>query len=198
MNLLDTIRDVDFDFGIGDPTFVGWLTVAAYLVAAGLAAVNAWRELDGTDRTLRRLWSSLTVLLLFLAVNKQLDIQSYMTAVGRAVAREQGWYEARGTVQLAFVLLVGMVTVATIALLTWALRGVRRQQWLTLIGITLILGFVLIRATSFHYVDALIGLEYGGVRINWFIELGAIGVFALAAITQIRQRPSAWDTSSTR
>lgn len=191
MDLIDTIRGVDFDFGIGDPTVVGWLTVAAYLVAAGLAAVNARRELGGSDRTLRRLWSSLTVLLLFLAVNKQLDIQSYVTAVGRAVAREQGWYEARGTVQLAFVLLVGLATAATIALLTWALRGVRRQQWLTLVGITMILGFVLIRATSFHYVDALIGLEHGGIRLNWFIELGAIGVFSVAALTQIRHAAGA-------
>ncbi len=187
MNLIDTIREVNFDFGIGDPTFVGWLTVVAYLVAAGLAAVNAWRALDGTDRTLGRLWSSLTILLLFLAVNKQLDLQSYFTAVGRAVAREQGWYEARGTVQLAFVVTVGLATMTMIALSTWALRGVRRQQWLTLVGITMILGFVVIRASSFHYVDKIIGLQLGGFRVNWIIELGAIGVFSVAAITQIHR-----------
>lgn len=190
MNLIDTIRGVDFDFGIGDPTFVGWFTVVAYLMAAGLSAVNAWRARAGTDRTVYRLWSSLTALLLFLAVNKQLDLQSYVTAVGRAVAREQGWYEARGNVQLAFILAVAATTVIMLALATWALRGVRRQQWLTLVGITMILGFVLIRASSFHYVDAIIGLQFRGFRVNWIIELGAIGTFAIAAVSQIRRSGS--------
>lgn len=195
MNLIDTIRSVDFDFGIGDPTLVGWLTVVAYFAAAGLAGVNAWRAFGGTDRTLRRLWSSLTVLLVLLGINKQLDLQSYFTAVGRAVAREQGWYETRGNVQLAFVLGIALVTVIALAAITWALRGVRRQQWLTLFGITMILGFVLIRASSFHYVDRLIGLRFGGFRVNWIIELGAIAIFAVAALAQIRQPAPAVDRS---
>lgn len=187
MNLIDTIRGVEFDFGIGDPTLVGWLTVVAYLAAAALAAINAWLARPGADRTVYRLWSSLTVLLVFLAVNKQLDLQSYVTAIGRAVAREQGWYEARGNVQLVFILAVAVATVILLALATWALRGVRRQQWLTLVGITMILGFVLVRASSFHYVDALIGLQFRGFRVNWIIELGAIGIFGIAAINQIRR-----------
>lgn len=187
MNLIDAILDVEFDFGIGDPTFVGWLTVAAYFAAAGLAAVNAWRARGAPDRKLGRLWTGLTVLLVLLGFNKQLDFQSYVTAVGRAVAREQGWYETRRSVQLAFVAAVAAVTVAMIALVTWMLRGGGRQQWLTLIGITMILGFVLIRASSFHYIDWLIGYRLGGFRMNWIIELGAIGVFGAAAINQIRQ-----------
>ena len=53
MNLIDIIRSVNFTFGIGDPTFFGWLTVVAYLGAAGLAAANAWRAETGRSRTPR-------------------------------------------------------------------------------------------------------------------------------------------------
>ncbi|MCB0031977.1 MAG: hypothetical protein KDE28_28905 [Anaerolineales bacterium] len=187
MNLIDIIRSVNFTFGIGDPTFFGWLTVVAYLGAAGLAAANAWRAETGRSRTPRWLWWSLALLLLFLAINKQLDLQSYLTAVGRAVARAQGWYELRGAIQFLFVAAVGLVTVAAVALLSWTLRDTWRDQWLTLVGVILILGFILIRASSFHYIDILIGLEIGGFRLNWVIELGAIAIFSLAAWRQLRR-----------
>ena len=188
MNLLKIIRDVNFEFGIGDPTFFGWFTVVAYLGAAGLAAANAWRAEAGRSHSQRWLWWGLALLLLFLAINKQLDIQSYFTAIGRAVARAQGWYELRGLVQLVFVLGVGFATLAAVTLVTWALRDVLRQQWLTVVGIILILGFVLIRASSFHYIDILIGLEIGGFRLNWVFELGAIAVFCVAAYLQLGRR----------
>lgn len=191
MDLIDTVRDVDFEFGIGDPTFLGWFTVVAYLVAAGLAVANAWRASAGPNRTLARLWWTLAVLLLLLAVNKQLDVQSYFTEVGRAVAREQGWYDTRSTVQFFFVVGVALASLAAIGLITWALRDVLRQQWLTLVGIVAIVGFVLIRASSFHYVDRLIGLELAGLRINWIIELGAIGVVCASAVIQLRRPPEA-------
>lgn len=185
MDLIDAVREVDFDFGIGDPTFFGWFTVVAYLVAAGLAVANAWRADGQPNPTLPRLWWSLAILLLLLAINKQLDVQSYFTEVGRAVAREQGWYDARGTVQAFFVVGVALATLAAVGLITWAIRDVLSQQWLTLVGIVAILGFVLIRASSFHYVDVLIGLRFAGMRMNWVIELGAIGVFCASAVSQL-------------
>lgn len=43
-------------------------------------------------------------------------------------------------------------------------------------------GFVLIRAIGFHHVDALIGLDAAGVRLNWAVELGGIGLFASGAL----------------
>ncbi len=194
MNLLEIIRDVDFEFGIGDPTFFGWFTVVAYLIAAGLAVANAWRLSAVGTRNQRRLWWGLGVLLLFLAINKQLDIQSYLTAVGRAVARSQGWYEQRGIVQLLFVAIVGAVVLAAVGLVLLVLRDVLRQQRLTVIGIIMILGFVLVRASSFHYIDILIGFEIGGFRLNWVFELGAIGVFCYAAYRQL-QRSSAMEAA---
>ena len=66
--------------GIGDPTVAGWLTVVLYLVTS----VSCWmlaRELGpaGLDR---RAWRSISVLFLFLGINKQLDLQTALTEAG--------------------------------------------------------------------------------------------------------------------
>ncbi len=52
-----------------------------------------------------------------------------------------------------------------------------------------ILGFVLIRASSFHNVDVLLSARLGGVKWNWIFELGGIAVVGLAAFRIAIARP---------
>jgi hypothetical protein len=92
---------------IGDPSFMGWFTVAAYAVGAVLAARASRAEAcgDGELQGRRsRLWLAVAVAMACLCVNKQLDLQSLFTDIGRAVARHQGWYEQRRSFQKWFVL----------------------------------------------------------------------------------------------
>ena len=64
--------------GIGDPTFVGWLTVALYFVPS----ISCWRlrhkiEPDGRRSSNEYLaWRFIAILFLALAINKQLDSDS--------------------------------------------------------------------------------------------------------------------------
>ncbi len=74
---------------IGDPSLMGWLTVGVYLLA-GLVAlwVLASARFPAATRGRERLfWLFVALILFFLAINKQLDLQSYLTAVGRCVAQ---------------------------------------------------------------------------------------------------------------
>ncbi len=122
-----------------------------------------------------------------LGVNKQLDLQSALTAFGRCVAKAQGWYESRRAVQAAIV--AGLVLVATgagLALLRW-LAPVRRQTRMAAAGLALIAAFVLVRAVGFHHVDALIGWRLGTARMNWVLELGGITLFAIGAAVALRR-----------
>ncbi|MHC4766222.1 MAG: hypothetical protein ACYTF2_14080, partial [Planctomycetota bacterium] len=48
-------------------------------------------------------WALLIALFLFLGLNKQIDLQSWLADVGRDMAKAQGWYEQRGRVQTIFV-----------------------------------------------------------------------------------------------
>jgi hypothetical protein len=202
--LLSTTVDGRWHPSIGDPSLVGWITVIAYLATALLAGRNAragarqaawWRAQAHSaaqaaeTRSLSRFWWCVACLLLALGVNKQLDLQTLFTQVLRDLARAQGWYERRRPYQVAFIAAVGLTSAAGTALLAFAMRRVLHRIWLGLLGLGLLAGFVLIRAASIHQVDVL--LKRGTVRLNWVLELGAIGVIALSAL-RARQREGAF------
>jgi hypothetical protein len=166
---------------IGDPTVMGWVTVAAYFTVAVLCLGCAWKAKLGSSRTEFLFWSGLAVLLLLLGINKQLDLQTWLTLTGRRMARAQGWYEYRRPVQLLFVVMVALAAVGGFAAIWRFVREHRRELWISLLGLVLLLAFVIVRAASFHHVDNLISFHFAGVRMNWVLELGAIGLIALGA-----------------
>ncbi len=163
---------------IGDPSIVGWLTVAAYSVTAVLTALLFIRQ---TGRQ-RLFWLCLFVLLLALAINKQLDLQSALTAAGRCLAQAQGWYEDRHSVQITFIIAVGIACLAITGVLAWALRRDFGQIWMALTGVGLLLAFVAIRAAGFHNFDRFISYEFSNIRMNWVMELGGIAMIAANAL----------------
>jgi len=57
---------------------------------------------------------------------------------------------------------------------------------LALIGGVFLACFVVIRASSFHHVDRLIGIDFEGVRMNAILELGSILCIAAAALIELR------------
>jgi hypothetical protein len=118
---------------------------------------------------------------LALGINKQLDLQTALTEAGRVLAHVQGWYQQRELVQLAFIAVVAVTRLAAaITVLIWV-RHAPLPTWLALIGTVLILGFVLIRAASFHHIDRFIGSKILGLRWNWIVEMGGIVLVLLAS-----------------
>jgi hypothetical protein len=176
---------------IGDPSFMGWFTVFAYGLAALLCWCAATRHRGTPSRgreapPLSRpgvlasdapLWIGLCGFL----VNKQLDLQSLFTEVGRTLARSEGWYEHRQTVQTFFVIAVAAGGLATLLTLAWITRRTWRTTGLAVAGTGFVVTFVVIRAASFYHVDALLGWELG-IHLNWVLEIGGIACVALAAL----------------
>jgi hypothetical protein len=177
--------------GIGDPTIGGWITVAGYFGAAVLAyralRLHQKEQSPSTSteqRTLMRFWLVVLCAVALLGLNKQLDLQSWFTEVGRDLATAQGWYQDRRSVQaliIAALVLGGLTGMAVIAL--WLRRVISRVADAVL-GLGFLVTFVAVRAASFHHVDRWLG--YGVVRVNWVLELGGI---ALIAISAWRQTP---------
>lgn len=165
---------------IGDPSVVGWLTVAAYLIASALALATATKR--GQRRAERTFWLLSGAGLLFLAINKQLDLQSFLTAFARCMAELQGWYGSRRLVQLGFILVLMGAAVGVGVAGIWALRHTFRRTAMAILGLVWITTFVLIRAIGFHHVDLLIGIQLGGLRLNWLFELGGIAIFTLGCL----------------
>lgn len=178
-----TTEDGRWHPGIGDPTLIGWLTVLAYFVAGYLCyrAVRQARTTRPPNPRLVLAWMALTALMLLLGLNKQLDLQSYFTELGRDAAKAQGWYAERHDVQRAFIysIVAAGTLAATIGI--WWLRREFRQLSLAILGAVFIMVFVFVRASSMHRVDGLLHTVHYGVRMNWVLELGGIACVSLAA-----------------
>ena len=168
--------------GLGDNHPMGWVTVGVYLLAA-LASARAARGMGrvGTEGRERRFWWIAFAVLLFLGVNKQLDLQSLMTMLARCHASLAGWYDDRRELQRAFIYAVAAGGLMMIGLLALLLRGILGRVWPALLGLGFVCGFVLIRAASFHQMDGLLGTVALGLRVNWLLELpGPLLVLAVA------------------
>jgi ABC-type Na+ efflux pump permease subunit len=127
-------------------------------------------------------WLFLSALLFALAINKQLDLQSALTAVGRCLSQAQGWYAERRSFQLSFIISIIIASLLIAVLLFWTMRRELRHIWLALTGIALLLAFIAIRAVGFHHFDQLIGYEIGSVRVNWAFEIGGIAMIGVNAL----------------
>ncbi len=162
---------------IGDPTVDGWLIVVAYVLAAALCFRRS-----RTDPA-RWVWLGLATLLLLLAINKQLDLQTLLTDLGRELARYQGWYARRREVQRVFVLVIGAATVLATLFGAWfALRSSAGSLRLALIGVGLLGVFIVIRAASFHHLDPFLGRGLPGRWMTWVLEPSGIALVCVAAL----------------
>ena len=161
---------------IGDPTITGWATVVAYAVCAVLGLVALLRAQNDRERVF---WGLVTLAMLFLGINKQLDLQSMLTASGRCLSQLQGWYEERRAFQLKFI--IGLLAGAGLylALVLWLMRACLRRNGVALLGLAFVTAFVAVRAVGFHHFDFLIDSRLLDIRLNALLELS--GLFLIAA-----------------
>jgi hypothetical protein len=169
--------DGRWQIGIGDPTPIGWIAVAAYALAAWLA----WRNVGAARRTAvpESFWIALTLLMLALGLNKQLDLQSWFGQTGRDLAHAQGWYDQRRIVQAVF---IALLVAGAVAVVVWA-----RRQWHALwheyraafVGVCVLLVFIVIRAASFHHIDIVLRSDLGATSLHRALEI--LGVLVVAA-----------------
>ncbi len=193
MSVWEVLQSVRWELKTGDPTLLGWVTVVAYLLAAGLCARVAWRagELFPKPVKVHRLiWTLLALGALFLGVNKQLDLQTWMTNVLRSLAYEQGWYEQRDGLQSLFIFAFALGALGLIAALAWLLRRTWRRYWLLLLGILFLARFIMVRAAGFFGVRLPeLSRFTGGIRINGILEI--LGAVCIAAAAWINLRSKA-------
>lgn len=155
-----------------------WVAVAGYLIGALLCGWQARRSPAGAERTF---WILATLAMLALGINKQLDLQTQLTAIGRQRARQGGWFEQRREYQLLFIHAVGLAGAVGFAVSGWLVRGLRAGVWVTLVGLVLLGGFVMIRAASFHHVDIVLRTEVAGLRLHMLLEFAGILIVIIGA-----------------
>jgi hypothetical protein len=177
---------------IGDPHYMGWFTVGSYFACALVISCAAWQS-RGVDRRASAFWFGLTLLMIFLGINKQLDLQTLLTEMGRQIAKAQGWMENRRAVQACFILAFGSGVVMLYAYLMKRMKDELRRYSFAMTGLFFLLSFIMIRAASFHHFDRLIDWTIFGARMNWILELSGIFLIMLAGFEDIIRRMAVRD-----
>ncbi|WP_181280534.1 hypothetical protein [Aphanothece hegewaldii] len=174
---------------IGDPSFMGWVTVGIYFITAFLCSWCAWRTFQLLSiyrfHHYYWLWLGFSICLIILGINKQLDLQSWFTIVGKNLAISQGWYLQRRYIQVAFISGIAFLFIACFFYLSKLVKKDWKIFRLTFFGFLFLSSFILIRASSFHHIDQLIGLQIVGFRLNWFLEIGGLLCISLSCFNYL-------------
>lgn len=168
---MDTWRPI-----IGDPTFLGWLTVTTYLIAS-ISCFSISRNFRKSSTTEFQplhyyFWFVLAIWLLLLCINKQLDLQTFLKEIVAQVSVSNGWYEHRRQMQRVFILGILSTTVLLIIIVSYYLRTIWREIWVALLGLLLISVYILIRASSFHHID----IPLNRMPLAYYSTLELIGI----------------------
>ena len=154
------IASIAWSPGIGDPTWIGWLITVAYFAAAWLCFASFRRD---------RLWFVIGLAVVLLGFNKQLDLQTLLTQIGKQMANQEGWYDQRRQLQAVFgAVFVGLSAAGAVKIFFAA----RRQRWplrLALVGTLVLIAFVMMRVATFD-----LDLPNIGDSINALVELAGI------------------------
>lgn len=191
MNIIKLLTAIEWKPSVGDPTAIGWIITVAYFVAAFLCrraglAEKKQRVISAFPNNYW-LWFGLAALLLVLGINKQLDFQTFLISLGRAIAKENGWYHYRSEVQFSFVMIAGLLGFLLFIGLLWLFRKCWRQYWLATTGLAFVILFILIRAASFNHVDYLVSKWriIGPIRMKYAVELGGVAIIGVGAFLKL-------------
>lgn len=177
--------------GFGDLNPSGMALFVGYVLATVIAAVVvlAGRFPRRSRARERTFWVMATLLLALLAVNKQLDLQVFVTGTGRCIARAEGWYEDRRLLQVEATLVLAVLGLAVILGAIWLLRGTLSRNLIPVIGLILVLTFVMMRVVSFHHLDAFLRTEFLSIRLHRIVEGLALLVVIWGAV-RVLLRPA--------
>lgn len=170
---------------INDPTGLAWFVVASYFAGATLAFLAGRSSVERRDA---RFWCAAAILLVLLGLNKELDLQSFLTDSARSLTHATGWYEQRRLLQALFLVALALAALSMVAVLAKWLRRSPRPVKVAATGIVLLLAFILLRAASFHHLDQWVTVDIGVMRSGWWLELAGIAVIALSAVAFRRER----------
>ncbi len=131
---------------IGDPTLIGWFITIAYFISAlftarvYLAAHNLF--IPSLIKKQQFFWLLLTCTLLFLGINKQLDLHNLFTAMGRYYAKKQDWYQQRRAIQKEFIIVLGTTISVSALIMIVYMKSILIENSLAIIGYIFLLIFI--------------------------------------------------------
>jgi hypothetical protein len=167
--------------------------VAGYVAVAVAALWAGWRE-QSRAKSNANLWPAfwfLTAALFgLMAFGRATDLGGLATKVGRAEARDHGWYFDRQHIQVIVLASLAGLWFVAVVLALWRVLD-RGFRYLPMAILTLsLMCFAAVRAVSLHQIDTLLDRRHiAGARIGDIAEGFALAL-ALAATFWRPRRPT--------
>ena len=187
MGIKKFFSSIGWSFHVGDPYLMGWVIFTAYIIVSLLCLFVgvSTRKLERGHEKKKTiiLWLGLSVFMVLLGINKQLDLQTLFFSIGRLIARSQGWFDKRREVQGLFI--KGFTFICFVSLVTgyYTFKQQLIKNIFVLIGIILLLSFIIIRAASINHVEFIPEQIHilGSNHMKYVIELGGIVLVGFGA-----------------
>lgn len=171
---------------LGDRTLVGWGITAWYAVAGVfcLACTGRFdsRRVLPINQIFAWFWWFMAGVLIFMAVNKQLDIQLLLADIGRAFTKNQGWYMQRAPVQIRVLALGACICLAIVMEMAHKLNGGPKSTRFALCGVLVLAVMVVIHMVSSHSIEHALAASVSGISVADAIEILAIGWIAVCSL----------------
>lgn len=169
----------------GDPTIVGWVITTAYAISALLAlliSINANHYYHPHTVNIQKwFWIIIALCMLFLCLNKQLDLQTTLTRIGKSYAKNQGWYQYRRAIQAGFILSL-LILFSTFFFINFEkIKEIFKSNWVAFMGFFIILLYVFGRALYFYHLSERLNLQIFQSEKSWIIELVGISFLISSA-----------------
>jgi hypothetical protein len=130
-----------------------------------------------------KIWWLMAVVLLFLGINKQLNLQTLMIDLGRSAAVAGGWYERRRFVQGLFCAGFAVLGLCFLGFFAARARQFIGKNRVAFAGIIVLLFFVVLRASTINHANNLIHIDLKDEHWAWILELcGSFLIIRAAAI----------------
>ena len=169
-----------------DPDAVSWAWTGLAALAAMAAFVVALR-IPAHDRAGRTFWWGLTLFVVTLGANKELDLHSQVLARGREVFELHRWLEYRDDALLVLACLT--VVAATVVAAPLVVSGLVARYPLPNAGIVLLLGYVVVRTVD------LSDIRSGFVPPPWLLvllEFGGMAAILAGALVHTERTAERW------
>ena len=178
-----------------------WITFFVYIWAIWSCLQAAWAgrtQTPAKTNSSNRFWLMATWVLVFLSLSHWLGIQTALTNLLRELSKMQGWYEIRRPIQAAYIIFILFIGGFICKKLDKSIQKFGKN--VSYAGLTLVLLFtyVLIRSSSFHYVDSIVESHFLGIPVNIFLVYIALGIIALNAWSFKRKHQNANQTMSSK
>jgi hypothetical protein len=191
MFMRELLADNGWRFGLNDSYVSGYVICASYIAVSVLCLYTGFSSKRlvtcGEKKKVILLWGGLALTMLMLGINKQLDLQTLLIAVGRILFKSLGLLEIRREVQAVFAVIFAMVSAVSFLGITWILRTQLLNNKYVFYGIFLISSFIVMRALSINHIELTpVSLPFiARMHLGTIHEIAGIGCIGYGAIRRI-------------